>query len=248
MFRYHKQYMQPQQYPQQQPGQQQQVPQYTTGSQKKSHGRATLIALIIVTVFLLGVSGFAVWAFLERNDYKDNADAKIDTAVKVAVEAEAARKDAEFVEKEKLPTKKYTSPGEYGSITFDYPKTWSAYVIQKDNTGEQINGFFFPNIVPDVSGGTSFALRLKVLDRQYADVIKTYASKIKSGKIKSEAYQPQNVDADPGVRLTGEIDTGKSGVMVVLPLRDKTLLLSTESQDHLKDFDSIVLKSLTYSP
>ncbi len=229
---------------------QQPVPQYTAGSQKKTGSRLTLIALIVVTVFMLVVTGFAVWAFLERNDYKDNTDSKVATAVKVAVEEEAAKKDAEFVEKEKLPTKTYNSPGAYGSISFDYPKTWSGYMIEKDTTQEQLNGYFHPNLVPDVAGDTKFALRMQVIDKRYAEVIKSYASKIKTGKISSGAYTAPNVmNAEPGARLSGEVATGKTnGVMVVLPLRDKTLVLSTESQDFVKDFDSIVLKSLTYSP
>lgn len=240
--------MQPQQPNYPQPGAPQQ-PQYVAGSQRKSGISMTVIVLVVVTMLLIGLGGFAIWAFLERNDYKENTDSKVDTAVKVAVEEEAARKDAEFIEKEKKPTKTYESPSAYGSVKFDYPKTWSVYLIEKDTTQEQINAYYFPNIVPAVDSGTSYALRMKVLDRRYADVIKSFSSKIKTGKIRSEAYRAKNVQGEPGSRLRGEIETGKTDVdMVVIPIRDKTLLLSTESKDFYKDFETIVLDSLTYAP
>ena len=38
---------------------------------------ALLIPLILVIVFFLGAAGFGYWAFSERQDYKNNSDAKV---------------------------------------------------------------------------------------------------------------------------------------------------------------------------
>lgn len=226
---------------------QQNAPQYTAASQRKGTN-LTFIGLVVSIVLLLGAIGFGVWAFAERHDYKNNVDQKIQAAVTVAEQEQQSRLETEFLEREKSPVKTYKGPSAYGSVSFEYPKTWSGYVIEKDRGSEQIDGYFFPHIVPDVKSETAYALRVQVVDKQYADVVKSYSSDVKSGDLKLKAYQAPNVENVAGSRIVGEVETGKRGELIVLPLRDKTLLIWTESKDFNKDFNKIVLKSLTFVP
>ena len=41
---------------------------------------------------------------------------------------------------------------------------------------------------------------------------------------------------------------GQTGAMLIIPVRDKTLQIYTESSDYLSDFNNIVLPSLTFVP
>lgn len=213
-----------------------------------NHGHGLLIGFVSISILLVGAMGFAGWAYMERTDYKNNVDQKIAAAVEVAVQEESTRKDAEFVQKEKEPARTYKGPSAYGSVEFKYPKTWSAYVIENDRSREQIDAYFHPGIVPDVKGGAAFALRVKVVDRPYAEVLSSFSGKVKSGKLKLAAYRPKNVKSVSASQISGEINTGQTDTMVVIELRDKTLQIWTESNEFVPDLNKFVLESLTFSP
>lgn len=208
-----------------------------------------LIPFILSIVFLSSAIGFGIWAYMGMQDYKTNVQPKIDKAVAIAKEETATAKDKEFVEKEKVPVKTYTAPQVAGTASFSYPKTWSAYVSETDKGSELVDGYFHPNYVPAADSGTDFALRLRVLSTSYDQELKKYESKVKSGKVKVSAYKaPKMADGTVGSRIDGEINPGQQDSMVLFPIRDKTIEISTESAQFLNDFNQIILAGLTYQP
>lgn len=210
---------------------------------------ALLIPLILAVLLLLGALGFGMWAFGGMQDYKNNVQPKIDAAVAVAKQQTATAKDAEFVEKDKNPLRTYTSPQAAGSIVIQYPKTWSAFVTEHPDENDPIDGYFHPGYVPGIESETDFALRLKVVSQPYAEYLKQFEGKVQGGEISMAPYKPPKMaEGILGVRLEGEINTGQQDVMILLPLRDKTIELSTESTQFKNDFDKIILANLTYSP
>lgn len=207
-----------------------------------------LIPLIFVIVVLIGVAGFAFWAFGGRQDYKNNVDAKIADAVAGAQQQLSTQKDKEFAEKEKYPYDTYKGPSAYGSLVVKYPKTWSGYVATQNGVNP-INGYFYPGQVPTVTdSNNSYALRVAVLQTSYDDVLRQLNLYVKQGKAKSQTFRPKNVADVVGLRLDGQISVRKQGSMVVLPYREKTLELWTESTAFRKDFDNIILPNFSFSP
>ena len=208
-----------------------------------------IVAFVIVLLLFVGSLVFALWAFGQMQDYKNNSDKKAVAAVAVANEAQKKALEAEFSEKEKSPFTSYTSPSQYGSVKLVYPKTWSAYVAEGTNSANPIDGYFNPNFVPSTTGKNSYILRAQIVSQPYQSVVATYNDRAKQGKITVTAYKPEQVaSTTPGVRLDGQIDTDKTGAMVILPLRDKTLKIWTENQAAVADFNNTVLKNLSYSP
>ena len=67
-----------------------------------------LIPLIVIAVALLTAAIFAIWAYSGRQDFKNNVDKKIETAVEIAKKQTASAKDNEFVEKEIVAVLKNT--------------------------------------------------------------------------------------------------------------------------------------------
>jgi hypothetical protein len=185
---------------------------------------------------------------MSRQDYKNNVDKKISDAVIIAKQQESTSKDKEFVEKEKDPLKEYKGPATYGSLSLKYPKTWSAFVTEKSTSDPQIDGYFHPNVVPGIQSGTAFALRIKIVDKQYTEVLKGFADKTRTNKVAVSAFRAEKVPSVLGSRIDGEINTGQKDSMVIFPIRDKTLQISTESTDFLNDFNKIILPSLTFVP
>ena len=237
--------MPPQQYPPVSPSQ---YPGVTPPSPKLPKTRTFFLPFAIVLVGALVFIGLFVWAFLSRQDYKQNVSQKVNSAVKVAVQQESSLKDKEFLQKEKSPVKTFSGPDTFGGITFNYPKTWSAYVIESERSSIPVDGYFHPDIVPDISGKTAYALRIRVLNQTYDTILKSFESQIKQGKVTMSAYSPSKQKNVVGARLDGEINIAQKDHMAVLPLRDKTIELSTESDQFQADFDKIVLDSLNFTP
>lgn len=191
---------------------------------------------------------FGYWAYSGRQDYKDNVDAKIATAVEANTQKVQAADAKQFAEEAKQPLKTYVGPEAYGSVHISYPKTWSAYV---DTTGGSIglNGYFYPDTVPSITARTSvFALRVQVVQTPYSQAVNQYSGVLKQGKVKVAPYTLPKVPSVVGVRVDGQITQDKQGSIVLLPLRDKTLEISTEANVFLPDFNANILPNATFSP
>lgn len=234
----YQQYAQPPGYP----------PANPVPASKGHHSAALIISLILFVLLFLGAAGFGAWAFISRQQYKNESDKITAKAVTLARQEEATKKDAEFTEKEKFPLKSYEGPDTYGGLNVMYPKTWSAYVVQADRTSSPVDGYFHPGYVPGIQSGTAYALRVQVISQAYQQEMKQFESKVKSGKVKVMAYTPKNVPGVAGSRVEGEINNGQKDLMILLPLRDKTIKISTESEQYFNDFDKIVLENLKFVP
>lgn len=208
-----------------------------------------LIPFVLVFILFGGALAFGFWAYSERTDYKDNVSAKIDDAVVVAEQQVSTKKDTEFAEKEKQPYKTYDGPGAYGSIKIAYPKTWSAYVADNGDGDPFVNGYFHPNTVPNVATEKqTFALRLEVTQQSYDEIMANYQSQIDEGKISVSAFKSAKVPDIIGSRLDGAVEDEMNGVMILLPMRDKTFKLWTNSTQFKADFETHILPNFTFSP
>lgn len=206
-----------------------------------------LIPLILVSLLFVAVASMAGWAYMSRQDYKNNSDQKAEAAVAVAVEKTKTEKDNEFEQKEKEPYRQYYGPEPFGSLEINYPKTWSVYVSERAGNSIPVDGYFMPKFVPAIDNKVSYALRVQITDTPYATVVKQFDSDVKQGKVKATAYIPAKNQSVTGVRMDGEVVNGKQGAMVILPLRDKTLKIWTESKDFLDDFNTKILPNYSFN-
>ena len=208
-----------------------------------------VIVSVVMSFLFVAMLIFGIWAFSGKQDYKNNTDKKISTAVDAAVKKEDASKDVQFAEALKSPVKHYTGSSTFGSINFDYPKSYSAYVLESsDSSDTPVNGYFQPDVVPGTDAKTSFALRFQIINGSYSSVVRQYDDKITTGKIRFTAFRAAKVPGTLGVRLDGEVTSGKQGSMILLPVRDKTLQLWTESVNFKADFDTFTVPSISFVP
>jgi hypothetical protein len=210
--------------------------------------RGSLILPLIVSVaLLLCALGFGYWSYAGRQDYKNNVDKKIAEAIAESEVKISTDKDAEYAEKEKSPYQIYQGPVTYGSAVITYPKNWSAYVDESGGSNTVVTGYFHPNYVPATDSETAFALRFEIVSSAYDSVLKSFDSSVKSGKLKASAYRAPKVESILGSRLEGSLSAKEQGILVLLPLRDKTIKLWTESEQFASDFTT-VLESFTFVP
>lgn len=206
------------------------------------------LAFMVTLILFLGATGFGFWAFSGMQDYKNNVQPKIDQAKVEAAAETSAKKDQEFVEKEKQPLRTYTAPSAYGSIALSYPKTWSVYADESNKGSKPVDASFNPDFVPGLQSDNNVALRMEVSSTEYATAIKSFESAAKSGKVTVVPYAIAKVPSITGVRVDGEVATKKSGAMIIVPVRDKTLKIWTEASQYVGDFNTIILPNLTLVP
>ncbi|HEX8390566.1 MAG TPA: hypothetical protein VF597_04045 [Candidatus Saccharimonadales bacterium] len=203
-----------------------------------------LIASILLGLLAAALGGVSVYAYTNYLDQKNNTDAKIGEAVTTAKIEQSKQLEAEFTEREKQPYVKFNGPSDLGSVSFDYPKTWSVYVAKNGSTGDY-ESYLNPGVVPTVANDQPFAVRVDINSKAYEATLKTYEALVKKGTLKSN---PITVNGFTGVRLDGEFTKQRKGSSVIFKVRDKTLLISSDADAFKNDFNDIILKSLDFNP
>jgi len=208
----------------------------------------TVLFAVAAGLFVLSLI-FGIWAFTGYSDYKNNFDTKLASQVAVVRQQEDQAKDAAFAEAIKSPLATYSGPSTYGSVTVKYPKTWSGYVADTDGNSPFIDGYFYPGTVPDITQSSSvYALRIQVVDSSYSSELNNYSGNVQQGLSKVSPYSAPSVPKVIGVRITGQLANGKSGTMVMIPLRNMTLKIWTESSRFTGDFNNYILPNFTFAP
>jgi hypothetical protein len=208
-----------------------------------------VIPIVLLALLFIGAVAFGFWAFQSRQDYKNNSDQKVQAAVVIAKQQESTSKDKEFTEKEKSPLRTYTGPSAYGSVSIQYPKTWSAYIADDSGSDPYVDGYFYPGVVPNITNDkAAFAVRVQVVQQSYSETLNQFQSQVESGTVKVSAYKSAKVPNVVGSRIDGQIEADKNGVMILLPLRDKTLKLWTNASQFQPDFETYVLPNFSFAP
>ncbi len=206
-----------------------------------------LISIVTLAVLFIGALIFGLIEFSSAQNYKNNTDQIVANQIKIAVDKNSSQKDNEFAEAQKSPLKTYQGPETYGNVTIKYPKSWSAYIDTSSNN-QPVDGYFHPNFVPGTSSSTAFALRLQVSADTYDQEMAQFTELQQSGEVKVSPFRAAKVQNVLGARIDGKIAEGKQGTLIILPIRDKTLKIWTESNQFSADFSKYILPNLTFSP
>jgi hypothetical protein len=204
----------------------------------------SIILNVVLAVLVLSVGAFAIWAYMEYQDHKNNVDTKVTAAVKDAKTQQKKEDDAAFAEQEKLPTRQLVGPDELGSVTLDYPKTWSVYVGSNGVVNPTYEAYLYPGAVPPTNSNTPFALRVTVANTTYEAALQQMDSFVKTGDLKASSVTLNGV---AGVRYDGKIASNIQGSLVIFKVRDKSLKVYTETDTFRGDFDKIILPSLKFN-
>lgn len=208
-----------------------------------------LISLVVTILLLIGVGAFGLWAFSGRQLYKTQTSQIVAGAVSSARQQEDNKLNESFAQAEKSPLQTYSGPQAYGSLVVNFPKTWSAYVDDSGNGQALVDGYFHPGVIPSLTDQHSiFSLRVEVVSEAYSQVLQQYQSNQQSGKDTVIPYKLPKVPSVIGVEVSGTLQDNKQGTMVILPLRNQTLQLWTESTQYLNDFNTLILPNFSFSP
>jgi hypothetical protein len=210
-----------------------------------------LVPLILSVVLLIAAIAGGIWAYGERQDYKDNVEKKVATAVTSAKAQTQAADAIKYAEEAKNPLKTHVGLPAFGSVTVVYPKTWSGYVIETGKGNTPLSNYYHPDVVPGSGGAETdiaYALRIQIVEQPYDQVLNSFNSQVTGKKVTVAPYTLPKVPNTIGSRIDGQITQKKQGSMIILPLRNLTLQIWTESSTYMKDFDEIILPNISFQP
>lgn len=215
-------------------------PNQAVSSTGHNYSRWFLYASLSAGVLLL----IAVWAFIGKSSAESDLQTKIDAAVSASEVVITKKLDDKYAELAKKPFKTLKFAESLGGISIKYPRSWSVYLEEDEGGSKPVELYAHPSYVPDINGDTAFGLRMQIISQAYEEELGGWDSEISSGEVSAHTIKSNGV---VGTKLKGTIDNDKTGVMVLLPLRDKTLLIWTEANSFTSDFNAAIT-SLVFSP
>lgn len=206
--------------------------------EKKSHGSIIetiiLIAMTLVAVIFIYLY---IQKYVDYENISTDVNSQIDAAVAMAQAETATQKEAEFAEREKYPYKTFTGPADYGSLSFEYPQTWSVYIAKDAAKGGDFEAYLNPGEVNPVSAQTINALRVTIRDTAFDTAVRTYDNFVKSGRLQ---FSNRSVGGVLANVYTGELPNNIHGALVMFKLRDKTVMLQTDAELFIGEFYKLI--------
>lgn len=196
-----------------------------------------LVIFIIVSLLAVTFIGLFIWMFIMWSNADSNIEGQINAAVTTAVSAKESELNAKFEEQQKYPYKTFTGPADYGSLTFEFPKTWSAYVAKDASSGGNLEAYFNPDVVTATSISAINALRVTIRNQSIDQVSRSYESSLKSGKL-SVNIRP--INGENANVYTGAVGNNIQGIVAIFKIRDKTAILQTDAMIYQEDFTHIL--------
>lgn len=205
----------------------------------------SIVAIVLLSLLVVVFGGFGVWSFMNYIEQKTDVDTKVADAVATAKLEQATKDEEAFAKAEKEPLRQFVGPSDYGRLTFEYPKTWSAYQATDVSQGGGVTyeAYLNPIQVPPVGDKQKFALRITIEQMIYDKAIDAYASLIKKGELKSSVYNDGRLT---GAKIEGNFNKDIKGTAVLIKMRDRTLTVRTDGDAFQTDFEAI-LKTVKFN-
>lgn len=209
-----------------------------------SRSRGAVNPWIVTTIFLaiaLIFTGAATgWALVHYNQEKNTVDTQVEAAVASAKKEQGTTDANNYQAQEKLPYRTFAGPSDYGSLSFNYPKTWSTYVAQDETTTTGLyQAYLNPISVPPITvQNQQYALSVTIQQEDYNTAVQNYSQQVQQGQLTSTAIKVNGEDA---IELKGQFSQNLSGTAVLFKIRNTTVTIQTNTGSTFSsDFNSII--------
>ena len=188
---------------------------------KSASGLIKTIVIIILSLISVTFIGLFIWVFLQYKDVQEKADYNISVAVAKAKDEQSEQDTISCENQKKEPLQTFSGPAN-------------------------------PIQVNTVSKDTINALRVSILNDSYEDVVAKYRKEVEKTDAKLTVQSVVIGNAEKGTevaanRYTGTIPgTDLSGFIVIFKIRDKTVIMQTDSVLFEEDFDAL-LRTVTFN-
>jgi hypothetical protein len=198
------------------------------------------IILGFVCLIAAGAIVAAVMFYMKYDELETNFDIKVSDATSAAKKEQSDLDEKKFTEREKTPTKQFTGPSDYGSISFYYPKTWSVYVDSDGTNNSNFVAYFAPEQVNPLKDKDSrYALRFTIMNKQSEDVMKSYDNQVKKNELKASVFNADDMRIS-GTLYEGQINKTMRGIVLVVKVNNMTAILQTDAEVYRADFEALI--------
>lgn len=205
------------------------------------NGNITTIAVGVLAFLVIVLGSLSAWALIKYNEEKDTVSQQVAAAVEEARTQQRQEDERRFEEERKNPYRSYSAPEVFGGIAFEFPKNWNVHSVDTTRGSTQIDLTIHPEAVRETDNGVNiYAFRMQLIDELFDQQNRRYQRMAEKGELKA---QPVTVSEIEGVQYDGEVVKDKDGRLIVLPYRDKTITIWTESRDYLDDFQEILRRA-----
>lgn len=210
--------------------------QFNSGKLGQSGGAGIVLVLLLL---VLGLGAFSGWLWLNGNG--ETPEQQLTVAVSEARRLQREEDQARFDEERQSPYRRYEAPDIYGDITVRFPKNWNLYVQDDSEKATEIDLYMNPDFIRIQAGvDTVYAFRMQLNDELFDEQNQNFAEAARDGDLKASSITVSGLE---GVLYDGEIAKGHEGLLAVLPYRDKTLVLWTESRQYADEFTQILQRT-----
>lgn len=207
---------------------------------------------LVLTIFLgLGMVLFgvlAVKAFQDKEFVNNNLDKLVQESSDRAVAEQKAKDEEAYRIANQEPFRTFIADPVDGGFELQIPKNWSIYAGRNTASQTQLDMISDPNaIIRNLTANAinTHAFRLQIVRRSQQEVVKSYDRYVKEkdpqtkqAMLKGSAV---SVSGIRGTRLEGRLDEDRhSGAVVIIPFRDKTMVMITENPKYLPEFNKIL--------
>ncbi len=204
-----------------------------------------LVATIVLGIFVLIFAGLFINSYLTAQNANKNLKEKRAAAYKLGQEAGAKTQketDAAAVKAaEQNPYRSYVAPTPFGEFTLKFPKSWSSSVAENQNATNQVDLIATPEFIKILPNNTvNYALRAYLVNNTYNTVKSSYDQQVKNKKAKASSVKVSGID---GTRYEGQYNQTKTGIAVLVPVRDKTIVFTTENTKYQPEFEATLTQS-----
>ncbi len=213
---------------------------------KSVSGLVKTIVIVILSLTTVTFIGLFIWMYIEKTTLQDEWDTRTEMEVAKAVDGEAIKQANKCAEDKKYPYETFVGPADYGLLSLQYPKTWSVYVDKAAENGGNFNAYFNPLQVAEVGRDTINALRVTISTDTFDKVIQSYQRDVEKKKPTLTVSSIEIGNANGGTpttanRYDGTIPgTELRGSIVIFKIRDKTVILQTDSELFKPEFDKLL--------
>lgn len=203
---------------------------------------AETIILVIVCLIAAAAIVAAVIFYMNWNELQADFEVKKAEAVASAEKNQKDLDEKTFSEREKTPVKEFQGPSDYGSISFNYPKTWSVYIQNDGSNNSDFEAFFAPVQVNSTKSKDSrYALRFTIKDKPFETVQKDYQTKVNKGELKATIFNADDTRIT-GSLYQGTLDKNMIGQVLIIKVNDKTAILQTDvdNENYRTDFEALI--------
>lgn len=199
------------------------------------------LLIVLVVLFGLGTAGFGLLAFLGYGvglQARSSLNSAKQSSYTKGQQDQQKSDDAKYLASNESPFRNYQAPDIYGSFLLKFPKNWNIYAVETKDSSTQLSLFLHPDLVRQVSGSdNAYATRL-VLTRSTADDIqKQHAEDVKQGKLSLKNITVSGIQS---FRYEGKFDGKHDGSTVLVPVRDKTIIISNDDKQFANEYNQIL--------